>query len=210
MKLAKTDPVSCKLTGESTLVQRTPDATFGLSTFSERDADNPIWVYELMRGRLEKLTLYRKCGLLTDPKWCESNLAFPFAVYEAKGWSGDCREARRQACVAAAAYLDLLDDLVRRPGPVESIKPYQTATSHHYQVFALTSFGAHWHVLLGYRRPREAKEHAGTQGMSEAVYVRTLCYTSLFLQLLTMKCRFSRRYGAVELLMKGPHGSFYR
>lgn len=67
MKLAKTDRVSCELTGEPKLVQRTPDATFGLATFSERDANNPIWAYELMRGRLDKLLLHRKCGLLADP-----------------------------------------------------------------------------------------------------------------------------------------------
>jgi hypothetical protein len=174
MKLAKTDPVLCTLTGDSILVQRTPDATLGLATFLESDVENPIWASELLQGRLEKLLLHRKCGLLTDPKWGETNLAFPFAVYEAKGWSGDCRVARRQACVTAAAYLDLLDNLARRPGPVESPKPYQTPTSHHYQVFALTSFGAHWHLLVGYRRPREAKEHAGLKGMSETVYVCNL------------------------------------
>jgi len=180
MNLAQTDHVSCKLTGETTLVLRTPDATFGLATFSERDVEDPPWTHELLQDRLEKLLLHRKCGLLSDPKWGDTNLIFPFAVYEAKGWSGDCREARRQACVAAAAYLDLLDDLVRTPGPVGSTKPYQTSTSHNYQVFALTSFGAHWHVMVGYRRPREVEEHAGMEGMSETVYVRNrmlyLCF----------------------------------
>ena len=87
---------------------------------------------------------------------------------------GDCRVARHQACVAAAAYLDLLDNLARWPGPVEPAKPYQTPASHHYQVFALTSFGAHWHPLVGYRRPREAKEHAGLNGISEAGHVCNL------------------------------------
>src|SRR5579862_169555 len=166
-KLAKTDPVLCTLTGESTVVKRTPDATFGLTTFSERESDLTVWADELHRDRLEKLLLHRKCGLLVDPKWGETDLVFPFAVYEAKGWSGDCREARRQACQAGATYLDMLDDLCRKPGPVGSTKPYQTATSHCYQVFALTSFGAHWHLLVGYRRPRQAKEHAGMKGMSE-------------------------------------------
>ncbi len=170
--LAKTDPVLCTLTGESTAIKRTPDATFGLATFSERESNLPVWADELRRDRLEKLLLHRKCGLLVDPKWGETDLVFPFAVYEAKGWSGDCREARRQACLAAATYLDMLDDLGRTPRPVGSTKPYQTATSHHYQVFALTSFGAHWHLLVGYRRPRQAEEHAGMKGMSEMVYVR--------------------------------------
>jgi hypothetical protein len=153
-------------------MERTPDATFGLKTFSERESDLPVWADELRRDRLDKLLLHRKCGLLADPKWGENDLVFPFAVYEAKGWSGDCREARRQACSAGATYLDRLDDLCRKPGPVDSAKLYQTATSHSYQVFALTSFGAHWHLLVGYRRPRHAEEHAETIGMSETVYVR--------------------------------------
>jgi hypothetical protein len=120
---------------------------------------------------LERLLLHPKCGLRCDPKWGNTDLVFPFAVYEAKGWSGDYREARRQACSAAAVYLDLLDDLARIPGPVGSIKPYQTKTSHQYQTFALTSFGSHWHLMVGYRRPRLTEEHAGRKGFSENVYV---------------------------------------
>lgn len=172
--LPNTDPVQCTLTGDSTVVKRTPDATFGLATFSELNVDLDFWSDELRRDRLERLMLHRKCGLLPDPKWGKADLVFPFAVYEAKGWSGDYRDARRQACLAAANYLDMLDDLARRPGPVGSIKPYQTATSHQYQVFALTSFGAHWHLLVGYRRPRgpEPEEYADTEGMSDTVYVR--------------------------------------
>jgi len=170
--LPETHPVICTLTGRSTVVQRTPDATFGLSTFSACEPDLTVCADELRRTRLERLLLYRKCGLLIDPKWGETDLAFPFAVYEAKGWDGDCREARYQASLAGATYLDMLDDLARRPGTVGSIKPYQTATSHCYQVFALTSFGAHWHVLVGYRRPRQDDELRGKDGMSDTVYVR--------------------------------------
>ncbi|KAH0534170.1 hypothetical protein FGG08_007239 [Glutinoglossum americanum] len=171
-KLAKTDPGMCTLTGESIVTKRTPDAVFGLTTFSKRESDLPVWADELRRDRLEKLLLYRKCGLLVDPKWGETDLVFPFAVYEAKGWSGDCREARRQACLAGATYLDMLNDLCRTPGPVGLTKPYQTATSHRYQVFALTSFSAHWHLLVGHRRPRQAEEHAGMKGMSKTVFQR--------------------------------------
>jgi hypothetical protein len=160
------------MTGKSNLIHRIPDATFGLTTFSDCEPDLSICADELRRTRLEKVLLHRKCGLLPDPKWGEADLVFPFAVYEAKGWNGDCRNARRQACVAGATYLDMLDDLARKPGPVGSTKPYQTVTSHHYQVFALTSFGAHWHLLVGYRRPRNEDEHSGTKGMSETVYVR--------------------------------------
>jgi hypothetical protein len=172
-----TDPVLRKLTGKSTFAKRTPDATFGLSTFTDRDAQSPlqtVWTYDLNADRLKQLLYHPKYGLFSDPKRVETDLVFPFMVYEAKGWSGDCRSARRQACSAASFYLDMLDQLARQPGPLESARPYQTKTSHQYQVFVLTSFGAYWHLLVGYRRPRLANEHAGVKGMSETVYVGPL------------------------------------
>lgn len=169
--MREVDPVSCTLTGKSTVAKRTPDATFGLATFSKSRSNPSVWADELSRERLEKLLLHRKCGLLADPKWGETDLVFPFAAYEAKGWSGDCREARRQACQGAACYLDMLDNLARTPGQVGSTKVYQTKTSHQYQVFVLTSFGAHWHLLVEYRRPRQKHEHAGMEGLSDTVYV---------------------------------------
>jgi len=169
--LADIDPITCHLTGTSTMVSRTPDATFGLATFSDGDAMLPAWTSELHRERLERLMLHPKYGLISDPKRLDIGLSFPFMVYEAKGWSGDCRVARQQACSAAAVYLDMLDDLARRPGQLGSPRPYQTSTSHCYQVFALTSFGAYWHLLVGYRRPRQSTEHADAHGMSETVYV---------------------------------------
>lgn len=149
-----------------------PDATFGLATFQPKHYQNALASYDLDAERLQALTLHRNCGLLVDPRWGESNLVFPFAVYEAKGWNGDPREARRQACSAAAAYLDLLDALARHPGkPGKMEGAYQTAESRSSQVFALTSFGAHWHVMVGYRRPRLAREYAGRAGMSDTEYV---------------------------------------
>ena len=170
--IADTDPVSCKLTGESTYVTRTPDATFGLTTFTDSDAASPAWTSDLHDDRLEQLLTHPKYGLYSDPKRDKIEIAFPFMVYEAKGWSGDCRVARRQACTAAAYYLDMLDELVRYPGPVGTSRPYQTKTSHQFQVFALTSFGAYWHLLVGYKRPRSPKEHVGAEGLSDSVYVR--------------------------------------
>jgi hypothetical protein len=171
-----TDPVLRKLTGKSTFVKRTPDATFGLSTFTDQDGESPAWAYDLHSERLDRLLHHPNFGLYSDPKRCETDLVFPFMVYEAKGWSGDCRVARRQACLAASHYLDMLDQLAREPGPLDSDRPYQTKTSHQYQVFVLTSFGAYWHLLVGHRRPRLATEHAGVQGMSETVYVGLLSW----------------------------------
>jgi hypothetical protein len=178
-EMPKTHPVLCTLTGESTVINRIPDATFGLATFLHSTSRSLVQIDELSRERLERLLLHRKCGLLGDPKWGETDLVFPFAVYEAKGWSGDCREARRQACQAGACYLDMLDNLARKPGPVGSTKTYQTTTSHQYQVFALTSFGAHWHLLVGYQRPRQVEEYAGIEGMSKTVYVGNFCASSV-------------------------------
>lgn len=170
-EFADTNSVRCTLTGETSLVDRRPDATFGLAPFSSGEQIRSIYTEELRKDRLEKLLLHPKCGLISDPNWGEIDLVFPFAVYEAKGWSGDCREARHQACNAAVTYLDMLDNLGRRPGPANSARPYQTATSHQYQIFALTSFGAHWHILVGYRRPRQVDEFAEECGMSDTVYV---------------------------------------
>ncbi|KAH8777841.1 hypothetical protein F5883DRAFT_696769 [Diaporthe sp. PMI_573] len=168
----KVDPVSCLLTGESRYIKRIPDATFGLATFQPRDYQNVVAEWDLDRDRLEALLLHQQYGLISDPRWGETSLVFPFAVYEAKGWSGDARAARRQACSAGKVYLDLLDNLARQLGKAgEKNGRYQTDQSRNSQVFVYTSFGAHWHVLVGYKRPRLAREHAGHQGLSESVYV---------------------------------------
>jgi hypothetical protein len=111
--LPQIDPVLYTLTEGSKFIQRKPDATFGLTTFFDCESDLSVYANELRRTRPEKLLLHCKCALLADPKWGETDLAFPFAVYGAKGWSGDCREARYQACLAGATYLDMLDDLAR-------------------------------------------------------------------------------------------------
>lgn len=165
--------VSCLSMDQSKFITRIPDATFGLATFQPKQYQNAIASYDLDAKRLQALALHRNCGLLSDPRWGDSNLVFPFAVYEAKGWGGDPREARRQACSAAVAYLVLLDALVRHPGREgKRDGAYQTTEGRSSQVFALTSFGAHWHVLVGYRRPRLVREYAKRAGMSQNVYVR--------------------------------------
>ena len=191
--LAKTDATTCLLTGESTSTKRIPDATFGLSTYVAsqcQDHSTPCdyrhcpyrfsnWNATLQRDKLERLTLHSSCGLLSDPKWGENDMAFPFMVYEAKGWSGDYREARRQACLAAKTYLDMLDELSRVPGPVGSPRGFQTDTSHNNQAFALTNYGAHWHLLLPFKKPREEDQHANAEGLSENAYVSALPLTEL-------------------------------
>lgn len=154
-------------------MKRIPDATFGLATFKPRDYQSVLAEWDLDSDRLDALLLHRHCGLISDPRWGDTSLVFPFAVYEAKGWSGDAREARRQACSAAAVYLDMLDRLARQPGKVGEGGDgvYQTPQSHNNQVFVFTSVGAHWHILVGYKRPRLRREYAGLPGMSRSVYV---------------------------------------
>jgi hypothetical protein len=155
------------------MIKRTPDATFGLTTFrsSNDEGCTPV----LGHINLDAMLLNRHTGLQSDPNWGGVSLAFPFAAYEAKGWSGDPRVARRQVTSAGAVYLDMLDKLTRQPGAHSSLSGvYQTDQSHNNQVFCYTSFGSHWHVLVGYKRPRLKREHAQCAGMSESVYVRWL------------------------------------
>lgn len=42
-------------------------------------------------------------------------------------------------------------------------------------MFVLTSFGAYWHLLVGYRRPRLPTEYAGKCGVSDTFYVSFHC-----------------------------------
>ncbi|KAL5607182.1 hypothetical protein FOBRF1_007679 [Fusarium oxysporum] len=64
--------------------------------------------------------------------------------------------------------LDRLSKVPGKPGDLDGA--YQAEDSRNSQVFVFTSFGAHWHILVGYRRPRLAREHVGMSGMSKTVY----------------------------------------
>ncbi|KAM7204868.1 hypothetical protein V8F33_001457 [Rhypophila sp. PSN 637] len=66
-------------------------------------------------------------------------------------------------------YLNLLDALARKPGCDKG--SYQEADGRNWQVFALTSFGAHWHLLVGYKRPRRLEEYSGVEGMRDDVFI---------------------------------------
>ena len=101
-------------------------------------------------------------------------MVFPWAFYEAKGPAGDYREARHQACAAGERYLNMLDHLARVPGPPEKSMLYQTERSHDFQVFVFTSYGSHWHVLVGCRHERLPEQCAGAQGMSKNVCVSNI------------------------------------
>ena len=145
--------------------------------------------------------LNSECELISDPQLGNSNLVFPFAVYEAKGWSGDARDARHQACSAAAVYLDMLHNLGRWPRQNELMPDFEhqiyQSTGDKAQVFVFTSFGAHWHILVGYRRPRSEEEHAGTKGLSENVYVRRATTLTISHEI-NLPPRYSRGCGVPE------------
>ena len=166
--LSEVHPVSFLLTGQSTLVERIPDATFGLATFRERQFQSRGYTNELVKDHLQALMVHRSTGLVSDPKLGETDLVFPFAVYEAKACYGSARSARQQACAAAAHYLDMLDTLARRP---DDPTLYQDADSATAQVFAVVSHGPYWYIMVGYRRPRSKREHASHKGLSDTVYV---------------------------------------
>lgn len=171
---AQTDPETCLLTGERALEKRIPDATLGLAIFARVPADDPCNSRALCEDKLERLLLHPKSGLISDPRWGHNKMVFPWAVYEAKGWSGDCKEARRQACAAGERYLTMLDHLAREPGPPSTGMKYQTQRSHDFQVFVFTSIGSHWHVLVGCKHDRLPEQHAGMRGMSKTVSVSHL------------------------------------
>lgn len=180
-RVAETHPTRCTLTGKRTFVRRTPDATFGIRTYNKGDLMIPELNSSVFHcDKLERLLLHPKCGLVSDPKWGQNKMAFPWAVYEAKGWSGDCVEARRQACAAGERYLNMLDHLARVPGPPEKSMLYQTERSHDFQVFVFTSFGSHWHILVGCKHERLLEQYAGIEGMSKNVYVSSLTESSYF------------------------------
>lgn len=123
------------------------------------------------QDRLQRLLLHPKCGLISDPQWGQTKMVFPFGVYEAKGWAGDYKGSRRQACAGAHRYLNMLDLLARVPGTSEKSKKYQTERSHDFQIFVFTSYGAHWHVLVGIKHARLPEQHAGVESMSEDITV---------------------------------------
>ncbi|KAH8599477.1 hypothetical protein B0O99DRAFT_724679 [Bisporella sp. PMI_857] len=153
----ETHSVQLTLTGESTVVNRIPDVTFGLATFSG-DTGRSFQADELSRERLEKLLLHRKCGLLCDPKWekptsCSHLRYMKQKVGAETAVKRDIKHVKQELATSICLII------------------WCTKTSHQYQVFALTSFGAYWHLLVGYRRPRQVNEYRGTKGMSENVYM---------------------------------------
>ena len=166
-ELAQTDPKTCTLNGESIVTRRIPDLTFGLAV--ESQALNEKRTFD--RNRLERALFHPGLGLVSDPKHGEVHVLFPWMVYEAKRWSGNCGDARRQVCEAAMVYLEMQGRLVQKSFANQGFVPRIRRSSS--QVFALTSIGAHWHLIIGYQRRRKYRhEHKDHPHMSASAYVR--------------------------------------
>ncbi|XXG97435.1 hypothetical protein Hte_003736 [Hypoxylon texense] len=126
------------------MIRRTPDATLGLRADNEGGSI-------LEPSRLRRLRFDTKIHTSGDPgakHYKDTNVLFPFAVYEAKKDAASVHEAERQVAQACDRYLGLLDNVVR--DPMDS-STYQSKTSRGYQIFALTSCGANWKVFKATR-----------------------------------------------------------
>ncbi|KAB2101825.1 hypothetical protein AG0111_0g9655 [Alternaria gaisen] len=142
--------------------RRIPDATMGLRTY---DASNLKHGYvcevdgctanhdsmqpnkSLLDTRIDLQMHDRRCGLIVDGLWGESNLIFPFGVYEAKKRAFAWEQAEDQVYHAFQVYLAMLDDLARDPSEVTK---YQCEESTDYQLFGFTSCGSSWRVYIAW------------------------------------------------------------
>jgi hypothetical protein len=142
--------------------RRIPDATMGLTTYSDSNLDhgytctvvdckinhNSMRPHEsLLDYRIDAQMHDEQFGLIVDGIWGESNLVFPFAVYEAKKCTSTWEQAEDQVYHAFKVYLAMLDDLARDPLDVTE---YQSQESMHYQLFGFTSYGSYWKVYIAW------------------------------------------------------------
>lgn len=134
--------------------KRIPDITFGLSVYETGDPeDEGVDERERkIRRSLQKTQLRENIweldglSLVTDPKWGQHTLLFPFAVYEAKRDRNSEVQVKLQLKLAFNTYLRMLDNLVRQPGK----KEYQTSESRIFPLFGFTSSGSMWKMYIGY------------------------------------------------------------
>jgi hypothetical protein len=99
---------------------------------------------------LRDLFWHPQSGLISDPKWLSFELAFPWAIYEAKKIKTD--QVVAQVRRSSGIYLNMLHDLCLLPGPPGSARPYRINERSHFQVFSMTSEGLSWKLYVCYRR----------------------------------------------------------
>ncbi len=122
---------------------RIPDCTFGLSVSSNiaiapasiDKPTEPLLNLEFLRD----LFWHPQSGLVSDPKWLSFELAFPWAIYEAKKTKLDPVFAQVQR--SSEIYLNMLHDFYLQPGHPESSRTYQNNARDQFQVFSMTSEG---------------------------------------------------------------------
>lgn len=143
--------------------RKIPDATIGLKSYDENFlkrgyiCDDPSNCKEdhttmqpdkrLSERDLKSMMHNPECGLIVDGVWGETILLFPFAVYEAKKSPLHVEQVEDQIHHACTTYLAMLDDLARDPNNVAA---YQTGDSTKYQIFAFTSCGPVWQVMIAW------------------------------------------------------------
>lgn len=133
-------------------------------------------------------------------------------MHEANVWSGDPHEAPHQACITGATYLDLLDTLARVHGAPDVGECDYQLREPEYSSLALTSFGAQWHIMVGYRRPCLKLEHAVHPSIGHPVYVCIYLYHTRTKSANSYKwVKLFERYGAaVSQTNKELRNSFFQ
>ncbi|KAH6847829.1 hypothetical protein B0I37DRAFT_152234 [Chaetomium sp. MPI-CAGE-AT-0009] len=147
--------------GESTVKTRIPDATLGLKSYGDfelnheytctipncEDDHNNIKNPDkrLSKDRLTATMHNPECGLTVDSSRGNTDLVFPFAVYETKSYEA----AEDRIYPACKTYFAMLDDLARNR---DNVAEYQTTHSSKSELFAFTSRGPYWEVYLAWKR----------------------------------------------------------
>lgn len=127
--LRETHPTHCTLTGNRRLVEKTSDKIFALSTHERGDFVKPSLNAGVFgQERLQQPLLHPKCGLVSDPKWGQTKMAFPFGVYEAKAWVGDYKECKKTGLRWCAQVSEHVGS-TRIPGKSAESRRYQTEKS---------------------------------------------------------------------------------
>ncbi|KAL4995404.1 hypothetical protein BDV10DRAFT_188141 [Aspergillus recurvatus] len=129
--------------------------TFGLSSYRSGDPeDEGIDERERrIRRSLQSHALRSSTwnldgdSLITDGKWGEYTILFPFSVYEEKKNEKSEVAVQIQLKLALNAYLKMIDRLVRQSG---SSNKYQSSQSTGFPVSGFTSNASIWRIYVGY------------------------------------------------------------
>jgi len=106
-------------------VKVVPDLSIGLASRQDNEENKPEWA-QFQRHLLSRALLHPNYGLIADPYWGETDLLFPFVVYEAKkfrkrnAWKDPAKDAINQASDAAKIFLKMQATLAHRPGPAHT------------------------------------------------------------------------------------------